>query len=116
MSPLAQAAGSKDRPNIIFLMTDDQRWDNFGCYGKPEFKTLYIDRLADQSVIFDNAFYAVSICMLSRATMMNLANDPKAAKTLAKMCQKYDVFHCLWTFCVICRIIASDGDDERQFV
>lgn len=38
---------SQERPNIVFLMTDDQRWDNFGCYGKPEFKTANIDRLAD---------------------------------------------------------------------
>jgi arylsulfatase A-like enzyme len=57
-------------PNIIFLMTDDQRWDNFGCYGRPEFKTQHIDRLADQGIIFDNAFYAVSYCMPSRVTMM----------------------------------------------
>lgn len=63
-------AGSKDRPNIIFLMTDDQRWDNLGCYGRPEFKTENIDRLADQGVIFDNAFQAVAICMPNRVTIM----------------------------------------------
>ena len=66
----AFAAEAADRPNIIFLMTDDQRWDNFGCYGKPEFKTEHIDRLAKDGVIFDKAYYAVSICMPSRATMM----------------------------------------------
>lgn len=59
-----------ERPNIIFLMTDDQRWDNFGCYGKPEFKTTNIDQLASQGVVFDNAYYAVAICMPSRVTMM----------------------------------------------
>ena len=57
-------------PNIIFLMTDDQRWDNFGCYGRPEFETNNIDKLAKQGVIFDNAYYAVSICMPSRTTIM----------------------------------------------
>jgi arylsulfatase A-like enzyme len=51
-------------------MTDDQRWDQFGCYGKPEFRTQHIDRLADQGVIFDNAFQAVAICMPSRVTAM----------------------------------------------
>ena len=51
-------------------MTDDQRWDNLGCYGRPEFETHHIDRLAEQGVIFDNAYYAVSICMPSRVTMM----------------------------------------------
>lgn len=51
-------------------MTDDQRWDNMGCYGKPEFYTPNIDKLASKSVVFDNAFYAVAICMPSRVTMM----------------------------------------------
>jgi arylsulfatase A-like enzyme len=69
-TPFARSAGSKDRPNIIFLMTDDQRWDNMGCYGRPEFKTPNIDRLAEQGVIFDNAFNTVAICMPSRVTMM----------------------------------------------
>ncbi|MBU2950888.1 sulfatase-like hydrolase/transferase [Tamlana agarivorans] len=59
------------KPNIIFLMTDDQRWDNFGCYGRPEFKTANIDRLADEGVVFDRVFYPVAICMPSRATMMS---------------------------------------------
>ncbi|MDB2385345.1 sulfatase-like hydrolase/transferase [Polaribacter sp.] len=58
------------QPNIIFLMTDDQRWDNMGCYGKPEFHTPNIDKLAEESVVFDKAFYAVAICMPSRVTML----------------------------------------------
>jgi len=32
--PFNLFAGSTDKPNIIFLMTDDQRWDNMGCYGQ----------------------------------------------------------------------------------
>jgi arylsulfatase A-like enzyme len=58
------------KPNIIFLMTDDQRWDNMGCYGRPEFYTPNIDQLAEDGVTFDKAFYAVAICMPSRVTMM----------------------------------------------
>ena len=69
-SPFVLLAGSKERPNIIFLMTDDQRWDNMGCYGRPEFNTPNIDKLAEQGVVFDKAFYTVSICMPSRVTMM----------------------------------------------
>ncbi len=59
-----------EKPNIIFLMTDDQRWDNMGCYGRPEFNTPNIDQLSEQGVTFDNAFYTVAICMPSRVTMM----------------------------------------------
>ncbi|WP_205860177.1 sulfatase-like hydrolase/transferase [Polaribacter sp. 20A6] len=60
----------QDKPNIIFLMTDDQRWDNMGAYGKPEFNTPNIDKLANEGVVFDKAYYAVAICMPSRVTMM----------------------------------------------
>lgn len=59
-----------ERPNIIFLMTDDQRWDNMGCYGRSEFYTPNLDKIAKEGVVFDNAFYAVAICMPSRVTMM----------------------------------------------
>ncbi len=65
------SANSKNRPpNIIFLMTDDQRWDNMGCYGKPEFNTPNIDKLAKEGITFDKAYYTVAICMPSRVTMM----------------------------------------------
>ncbi|MBU2929880.1 sulfatase-like hydrolase/transferase [Winogradskyella psychrotolerans] len=63
--------GYAQQPNIIFLMTDDQRWDNFGCYGRPEFKTDNIDKLAEEGVVFDRAYYPVAICMPSRATIMS---------------------------------------------
>ena len=51
-------------------MTDDQRCDNLSCYGREEFKTANIGSLAKQGVIFNNAYYAVSIYMPSRVTMM----------------------------------------------
>ena len=61
---------SAKQPNIVFLMTDDQRCDTIGCYGRPEFKTETIDHLASQGVVFDNAYHAVAICKPSRATVM----------------------------------------------
>jgi len=77
-SPVPQAASSAEeatgqgrRPNIVFLMTDDQRWDSFGCYGRPEFRTAHIDQLADQGVIFDKAYHTVAICMPARATVFS---------------------------------------------
>ncbi len=57
-------------PNIVYVMTDDQRWDTFGCYGRPEFKTTNIDKLSAEGVTFDNAHYAVAICTPSRVTVM----------------------------------------------
>lgn len=66
----ADNTSTDKRPNIIYLMTDDQRWDTFGCYGNPEFRTHNIDRLAAEGVLFENCYYAVSICMPSRATVL----------------------------------------------
>jgi arylsulfatase A-like enzyme len=66
----AKGTANDKRPNIIYLMTDDQRWDTLGCYGNPEFKTHNIDRLAAEGVVFENCYYAVSICMPSRATVL----------------------------------------------
>lgn len=70
LGTLGLSAIAEEPPNIIFLMTDDQRWDNMGCYGRPEFKTPNIDRLAEQGVVFDKAYQAVAICMPSRVTVM----------------------------------------------
>lgn len=70
LAALLGLSADAKQPNIVFLMTDDQRWDTFGCYGRPEFQTENIDKLAQEGVIFDNAFHAVAICAPSRATMM----------------------------------------------
>ena len=58
------------QPNIVFLLTDDQRWDTLGCYGRTDVVTPHIDKLAANGVTFDNAYHAVAICMPSRATML----------------------------------------------
>jgi arylsulfatase A-like enzyme len=60
---------SDQRPNIVFLLTDDQRWDSLGCMGNPVVKTLHIDRLSAQGVTFTNHFVTTSICVTSRASI-----------------------------------------------
>jgi arylsulfatase A-like enzyme len=60
-------AAAGDRPNIIFLLTDDQRWDTLGCMGNQIIQTPNVDRLAAQGVVFDNCFVTTSICMTNRA-------------------------------------------------
>ncbi len=58
------------RPNIIFMMSDDQRWDAMGCMGNLVIKTPNMDHLAADGVLFENAFLTTSICMASRASVM----------------------------------------------
>jgi arylsulfatase A-like enzyme len=62
----AWAEGRK-RPNIVFVLVDDQRNDSLGCAGHPFIRTPNVDRLAEQGVRFENAFVTTSICMASRA-------------------------------------------------
>ena len=68
--PVASAAGSSDRPNVIFFMTDDQRWDGYSRAGNPYFKTPNIDRIANEGAYFTNCFVTNSLCGPSRATCL----------------------------------------------
>jgi len=67
----AEATGraNRKRPNIIFLMSDQQRWD---CIGKinPMVKTPALDRIADNGVLFDQAVCQGPMCVPSRYSMM----------------------------------------------
>jgi len=55
------------RPNLIFILTDDQRHDALGCAGNELIKTPNMDSLAERGVRFRNAFVTLSICSPSRA-------------------------------------------------
>lgn len=60
---------ARDRPNIIFFLSDDQRADFMGCAGHPILKTPTMDGLAAQGVRFANMFVTTSICAASRASI-----------------------------------------------
>lgn len=57
------------KPNIVFILVDDQRNDTLGCAGHPVIKTPNIDKLAAEGVMFKNAYVNMPICMASRATI-----------------------------------------------
>lgn len=60
----------QERPNILFVIVDDQRADVLGCAGHPVLQTPNIDRLAAEGVRFSNSFVTTSICAASRATIL----------------------------------------------
>ena len=72
------AEPSASRPNFLFIITDDQRWDELGCVQKeqgdkarfPWFKTPNMDRLAAEGVRFRNMFVTNSLCSPSRACFL----------------------------------------------
>lgn len=59
---------SADRPNIIFILNDDHRWDALGCAGNSIIQTPEMDRLAKSGVRFSHAFITTPICAASRAS------------------------------------------------
>ncbi|MDN5204570.1 sulfatase [Fulvivirgaceae bacterium BMA10] len=63
----------QDRPNVLFIMSDDHTSQAFGVYGSRLAKlnpTPTIDRLAHEGILFENAFCTNSICTPSRATIL----------------------------------------------
>ena len=61
---------ARRRPNILFVMTDDQTVHNLSCYGNGILQTPHMDRLAREGVRFANAFVTNSLCAPSRATVL----------------------------------------------
>jgi arylsulfatase A-like enzyme len=58
------------QPNILLLMTDQQRYDSLGCTGCPAANTPNLDRLAAQGVLFEHSYVNNPICTPSRASLM----------------------------------------------
>src|SRR3954469_4593267 len=57
----ALPARAADRPNIVFVLVDDIRWDAFGCMGHPWVKTPNVDRLAKEGARVKNFFVAIPL-------------------------------------------------------
>ncbi len=59
-----------DRPNIIFVLTDDQGPWALGCAGNEEIRTPNLDRLAEEGTRFENFFCTSPVCSPARASLM----------------------------------------------
>jgi arylsulfatase A-like enzyme len=66
----APLSADEQRPNILFILTDDQRWDGFGSSGNERIHTPHLDRIAERGVHFRNAFVTLAICSPSRAACL----------------------------------------------
>ncbi|VGO18083.1 sulfatase family protein [Pontiella sulfatireligans] len=67
---IGSGAMAAERPNIVFLFSDDQTIGAMGCYGNKEIITPNLDQLARDGVRFLNHYNTTSICMASRACVM----------------------------------------------
>jgi len=61
---------TRERPNILYIMTDDHSFQTISAYGGTLINTPNIDRIASEGIIFTNSFVGNSICAPSRATML----------------------------------------------
>jgi arylsulfatase A-like enzyme len=61
---------SKKKPNLLVILIDDLRYDEFGAGGHPYMKTPHIDRLAAEGATFERAFHTTPICSPNRASIM----------------------------------------------
>lgn len=88
------------QPNVVFVLTDDQRWDALSCMGNPHLDTPNIDRLAAEGILFPNHFCTTSLCSPSRASILgglyahahgvvnNFTDYPSGLPTFPRQLQK----------------------------
>src|SRR3974390_3422141 len=67
---LAQGPSSQRRPNILFLMTDQQRGDCLGASGNPVIRTPNMDRIANEGVRFSTAYSSTPTCTPARTALL----------------------------------------------
>jgi arylsulfatase A-like enzyme len=64
-NPIQRSSGAS-RPNIVFILADDLGWGDLSCYGRPDYRTPNIDRLALQGTKFTDAYSASAVCTPTR--------------------------------------------------
>ncbi len=67
---LTNINGQKKQPNIIIILTDDQGYQDLGCFGSPDISTPNLDNMANDGVRFTDFYVASSVCSPSRAALL----------------------------------------------
>jgi N-acetylglucosamine-6-sulfatase len=67
---LARAESSLRRPNLVFILSDNHRWDAMSSMGHPFVRTPNLDRLGREGVHFANAFCTTPLCSPARASFL----------------------------------------------
>src|SRR5437870_8410256 len=66
----AQQPVSSANPNILFILADDLGWGDLSCYGRPDYKTPNLDRLAAEGMRFTQAYSASPVCTPTRCAFV----------------------------------------------
>lgn len=69
-----------DRPNILWITSEDNGWNWLGCYGNPEARTPRLDALAASGFLFSHAYSNAPVCAVARSTILNGPMPPRRSK------------------------------------
>ena len=84
-------------PNVLYILSDDQAWTDYGFMGHPNIKTPHLDKLAQESVLFERGYVPTALCRPSLVTLANgqyahrhgvTGNDPSPNKYPSAKLQK----------------------------
>ena len=67
---LDTAVRAADRPNVLFILADDLGYGDLSCYGRPDYETPVLDRLAAQGMKFMSAYSAAPVCTPTRCAFV----------------------------------------------
>ena len=93
LTSVCQAQSAEPLPNIVYIISDDQGWDDYGFMGHPHIQTPNLDQLAKQSLTFDHGYVPTSLCCPSLASLITglyphqhkiTSNDPAAPQGMTK--------------------------------
>jgi arylsulfatase A len=81
--PSVMRAGQRaaSKPNFIIIFTDDQGYQDVGCFGSPSIKTPNLDRMAADGMKFTDFYAAASVCSPSRAALLTGCYPPRVGIT-----------------------------------
>lgn len=66
----SESFAAQPSPNIVFILSDDQAWTDYGFMGHADVKTPHLDKLAARSIVFERGYVASPLCRPSLATMV----------------------------------------------
>src|SRR5918997_5395523 len=66
----ASVGAQAERPNVVYVMADDLGWGDLSCYGRPDYRTPNLDRLASEGVRLTQAYSAAPVCTPSRCAFV----------------------------------------------
>ncbi len=91
-------AAEKVRPNIVFVLSDDQAWNDYGFMGHPHIETPNLDRIAQAGLLFTRGYNPCSLCRPSLASIITglyprqhnvSGNDPLPLQKFANGRKRY---------------------------